>query len=133
MKLVNNTLIIEDAYINDGFFSQEETEYLKNRFNDQGNFYLSTEREIKYIIESTSLKAAEEFISTEFNSDDVIISYNEIMDKFLVKLKNSGFSGNCIAPAVLVAIHKVYCNVKRAEKMVKYMKAMGFGLHKEAD
>ena len=125
-QVINNTLLVEDYYLNN--FDQKDKEWIQSVIGQVLEIQAKTE--LNRIIEKTSLQDAETLISSEYNQDDVVITASPELGTYLIKLKSLGLHSD--APVyIILAIHRVYTGLRDAEEQVKYLKALGFGMHKE--
>lgn len=133
MHIINNTLVIEDFQWHE--IDERYRGYLRQHFKDPSEFsYINTRRELEEILQVVPLESAVKLINMELgdSSAEVIIKKQAEMNAFIAHFKGIGMhdGGSSIA-SILISINKTYCNLSSAEKIARYLKALGFGLHRE--
>lgn len=129
LTVLNNTLLVDDVNLN--AIDQKDAEYVRGVVGDKV-WELPSKFELEHILQNMSVADAEELITKDFNADKVIITPSKELGMHLIKLENMGLN-NEYPLRILIAIHRVYENVKEAQRMAVYLRALGFGLHKEID
>lgn len=131
MTVMNNVMFVEDTYLKT--LQQPAQEYLRRHLGQEAN-QTNTKTELEQILRKVSLKDATELINIEFSAETLVIKEYPEMRAHGIYMKDRGFYDNDMTEAsIMIAINKAYCNLRRAEKMAKYLRVLGYGLHREID
>lgn len=127
LVIINNTLLLKDLFMAD--FNDAEQATLKTHFGDAKQ--INTEFEIKYIINRIGMKNAIKMVNLEHQGNIIEINFSKELDVYLANYKGGGLHGYGLVAGILISINKTFCNIKKAENTAEYLKALGFGMHKE--